>query len=57
MIATKVSLLPRRYNQEAAQLHSCLNRQQVVVRNDDLGMGGREYRVTIADTKGSLAGR
>jgi hypothetical protein len=40
------------YNQEAAKLHSCLNRQQVVVRNDDLGMGGREYRVTIVDTKG-----
>ena len=52
MIATKVSLLPRRYNQEASQLHSCVNRQQVAVRNDDLGMGGREYRVTIADSKG-----
>jgi hypothetical protein len=47
--ATYLLICQGGYNQEAAQLHSCLSHQQVDVRNDDLGIGGREY---IIDTKG-----
>ena len=46
--ATYLLNCPGGYNQEAAQLHSCLSHQQVGVRSDGIGIGGREY---VIDTK------
>ncbi len=41
--ATYLLICQGDYNQEVAQLHSCLSHQQVDVRNDDLDIGGLPY--------------